>query len=413
MTGRKRPKNAGIVTLLKALLCRKFSASRTVLLALLAIAIILLTLKLRQKTPIEHLPPPKLSADIIAHMDDLMSKQSYIAKSTPEYTKSTGKSRVNIVTLHLIEPKDIGQVDQLINITLPNKIQYAKRHGYRLVEAADYPLVQKHRARGVPIFFLKLLCIMLALEDENPEWIMWMDADAFFLNHSRSLEEHLDTRYDVVINAVGKPPNFARVPNNGVYFVQNTPWARNFFYSQWIHAITNPQSCPFDVNDKPVNENHPQSKLNGWLRMCWEDGRYWLSDQGLFIVTMLAPPRSLAWRGTVNGTVQCHIKFVANRDFNSILGWYQSGDLIFHTPGQYGDVRAKILREFWRLTDWNTGTVRWEESEDLILKPDFKQEIHSGTRETAVHPLDPTDSYPGKHGWFYNEAPCSAAEIEL
>ena len=37
-------------------------------------------------------------------------------------------------------------------------------------------------------------------------------------------------------------------------------------------------------------------------------------------------------------------------------------DLVVHIPGRYHDGRMLMMREFFRLADFETGNIRWENS---------------------------------------------------
>ncbi|TPX32126.1 hypothetical protein SmJEL517_g04705 [Synchytrium microbalum] len=322
-------------------------------------------------------------------------------------------SNVTIVSLYFVGDND--EQAQLRKWTWHSREAYASRWGHRVVDATTYPLI--HTFPGVDPKYLKILAMILTMEDRSvnrPQWVMWMDSDAFFLNHSKPLEEHLDARYDLILSSAGKPPRDLYAINNGIFFVRNTRWSRNFFREQWNFVLENQQTglCPRDEYGKLLDDNNPNTYYNGYFKLCGTNVPW--KDQALMMLTLANPSSSLVWRekrselsGTTKTTLHCHVKYTALRDFNSVPPWYKPGDLVVHLPGLTAKQRITIISEFARISDFNTGVVRHNETRMTILKPSFAKWPHPGT-PTVSEPADATDEYPGKGGWYYNEA-CQAS----
>ena len=114
--------------------------------------------------------------------------------------------------------------DGILQLTWPNKVAYAKKHGYYLFDESD----QLDPSR--PPSWSKIRAVQRLLEEENCAWVFWMDADTVVMNSDRRVEEILpaDTSKDLVITAV-------RVSgyNAGLWMVRNTPWTRQFLQQWW------------------------------------------------------------------------------------------------------------------------------------------------------------------------------------
>ncbi|TPX34964.1 hypothetical protein SeMB42_g07243 [Synchytrium endobioticum] len=303
------------------------------------------------------------------------------------------------------------ETDEYYRFTWPNKVEYANRHGYSIAEANEFPAVRNVSADINPRY-VKVLAILSALESRRaPEWIMWMDADAFFLNYSRSLEENLDDNYDLVLSTAGKPPADLWMVNNGVYFIRNSPWTRKFYGVQWNWVLESSKTrqCPRDRFGRlvDVGKNHTGAWYQGSKKVPLCGGYAQWKDQALMMITLANPPASLAWDEPNPENLHCHVKYVAFRDFNSAPPRWLPGDLVVHIPGRYHDGRMLMLREFFRLADFETGQVRWEDS--YFIKVDFEKQAHlSSPSESTPNDLSLFD-YDGRLGWDYN-TPCSQIE---
>eukprot|EP00198_Chlamydomonas_reinhardtii_P012687 XP_001702024.1 predicted protein [Chlamydomonas reinhardtii] len=76
-----------------------------------------------------------------------------------------------------------AQFSGLLDITGPNKQQYAALHGYRYVDASD--LLDRSR----PASWSKILAVLSVLD--SCDWVFWVDADTLITNMSTPLERLL------------------------------------------------------------------------------------------------------------------------------------------------------------------------------------------------------------------------------
>ena len=93
---------------------------------------------------------------------------------------------------------------------------YAERHGYDyLFDVTPYPLKSSYDQ--------KLQALIHNLRRANCEWIMWIDEDAYFMDHSIRLESFLpvDNRVQFVIcRSPVNPEGGWSMINSGVFFVK-------------------------------------------------------------------------------------------------------------------------------------------------------------------------------------------------
>jgi hypothetical protein len=100
-----------------------------------------------------------------------------------------------------------------------NHQAYCLRHNYDyLFDATPYPLSSPYDQ--------KLQSIIHNLH--KADWVMWLDHDAYFMNHQVKLESFLDSESDFIFcNSPVTPSGDWTVLNSGVFFVRNTPFSRS------------------------------------------------------------------------------------------------------------------------------------------------------------------------------------------
>lgn len=100
-----------------------------------------------------------------------------------------------------------------------NHQSYCRLHGYNyLFDATPYPLRSPYDQ--------KLQSIIHNLQ--TADWLMWLDHDAYFMNHGVKLESFLETESDFIFgNSPVTTSGDWTVLNSGVFFVRNTPFARS------------------------------------------------------------------------------------------------------------------------------------------------------------------------------------------
>ena len=103
---------------------------------------------------------------------------------------------------------------------------------------------------------------------------MWHDADSLFLNHSRTVEEFVDERYDFVLTAGScGSGRWERMLNTGHMLVKNSPTAFTTLRSVW--SLWNHSHCKYGV-DQTMNEHTLCSVENG-------RASYYQGDVGAFM----------------------------------------------------------------------------------------------------------------------------------
>ena len=254
---------------------------------------------------------------------------------------------------------------ELVASTKDNKMQYAKRNGYVFIDAGEDAVLkaEMEKARGKESGFdmaLKFFVLARVLDGKftdamdgpnkgKVDWVLWSDADAMFLNHSKSLELAgvADDDFDLVLPG-GHPQDWhwGQILNAGHFAVRNSPWGRYYVDMAWRTAIkANDHSL---IGGCPAN---PYGNINGWLNVC-SGGGYWLGDQGI--------AHAVTRQSHLPTNASCHIKWVNMRDMNSEAPWFRNGDLVVHLPGRGNKERAEFFGIVKRITTWETGEL-WDE----------------------------------------------------
>jgi hypothetical protein len=162
-----------------------------------------------------------------------------------------------------------GSARYLRNVTLANKHAYAQRCNLSFVDASELhdrlqpqsilPLPagltesERSELQGSFLLFTKL-AVMLELLPHY-DWLIWSDADALFLNFSKDIRMHIDTRFHLIVPAA--PPHSAKwrfMLNTGHLIVRNSMHARALLQRTW--AL---RKEPCDVQADPT------TVFNGWF----------------------------------------------------------------------------------------------------------------------------------------------------
>lgn len=98
---------------------------------------------------------------------------------------------------------------------------YCERHGYEyLFDVTPYRLRSRYDQ--------KLMAVLS--NSERADWLMWLDDDAYIMNHSVSLDRFIPeerTTQFVFCNSPVNPNGEWTVLNSGVFFMRNSTEARN------------------------------------------------------------------------------------------------------------------------------------------------------------------------------------------
>ena len=208
----------------------------------------------------------------------------------------------------------------LANLTVPNKQEYAKRYGYTAI-ISDFHIPRitlqpkpKHRddMNHYKLCWLKELC-----HQQKYDWVVWIDTDAIIMNMKIPLEEFIDNHYDFII---GEDWNGI---NAGVYFLKTSQQGLNF-----VNACINYEPTEYDRTKTP------------W----W----WWPSEQAAFARCMHLCKTKVVHHSLFNGYFVTpnpgNTWFHKNRATFKVRP-FQLGDFILHTVSTPSGTRLKILQK--------------------------------------------------------------------
>lgn len=75
----------------------------------------------------------------------------------------------------------------------------------------------------------KPILIKDVLEEYNPDYILFLDADAIVCDYSYKIEEFIDEKYDIICTNDYGPSKI----NAGVFIMKNNEWVKNFLTQWW------------------------------------------------------------------------------------------------------------------------------------------------------------------------------------
>ena len=120
---------------------------------------------------------------------------------------------------HKDAPRDFSGV---LNATWNNRMAYATKHNYALINASELIDVQR------PPAWSKILAVQDAMSS-GCDWVFWMDADALIMNSDIQLEEILPSNPDAHLVITQDINGF----NAGMWLIRNSPWATDFLREWW------------------------------------------------------------------------------------------------------------------------------------------------------------------------------------
>jgi len=130
--------------------------------------------------------------------------------SVPKLWIPKTKSRLAIVSMYNEDHKDLGEE------TWPNKVAYAKRHGYEAYVKTDNWTMSR-------IHFEKLVHMLDVMKTRpHLDWVWWMDNDAIITDYDFKAENLIDNDYHVIITV-----DHASL-NAGSFMVRNTLQGRGW-----------------------------------------------------------------------------------------------------------------------------------------------------------------------------------------
>lgn len=186
--------------------------------------------------------------------------------------------------------------------------EYCNKHGYTYVVEKDGDKIYKAIEDRHPTWYKSLMALEV-FEKENPDWILFLDADAIISNLEQKIEDFIDENYNLILSDdVGHHSDY----NAGVFLIKNCDWSKEFL-NTWYNSSSEftggdaaelkiANLMPFHVNEKGV-----------FKTLLWHDQT---------CLTLLAK----------NPEVKSKIKQLSRRIFNH--SEYKDGNFIFHAYGK-------------------------------------------------------------------------------
>jgi hypothetical protein len=115
-----------------------------------------------------------------------------------------------------------GQYTEAINK------KYCEEQGYVYHNEVDTDKIFAN-LDGRAITWYKPKFILEVLETHNPDFILFLDADAIVCDSSYRIEEFIDDNYNIICTEDYGPSKL----NAGVFIMKNTEWTKNFLQKWW------------------------------------------------------------------------------------------------------------------------------------------------------------------------------------
>jgi Methyltransferase domain/Protein of unknown function, DUF273 len=106
--------------------------------------------------------------------------------------------------------------------------KYCNEKGYSYFAEEDVSKIRNGMSDR-SISWYKPKFILDVLEKFNPEYVLFLDADAIVCNSSYSIQDFIDPEYNIVCTEDHGPS----VVNAGVFIFKNTEWTKNFLMKWW------------------------------------------------------------------------------------------------------------------------------------------------------------------------------------
>lgn len=139
-----------------------------------------------------------------------------------------------------------GKYTKLINE------KYAKDNGYIYhLETNNEKIYNSVLGRSLTWYKPKF--IIEVFEKYNPDYVLFLDADAIFVSNNYKIENFIDDKYDCIVTEDHGPS----IMNAGVLLFKNTDWSKNFMNEWW------------EISDKTKG---PNGELEGYYNNgLWHD----------------------------------------------------------------------------------------------------------------------------------------------
>lgn len=108
--------------------------------------------------------------------------------------------------------------------TYQNHFHYAQKHGYTSVDGSSFLDTTR------PPAWSKIRAVQHLLQEQQCDWVLWLDADAVIMNSDIPLESLLPASSEIDL-IVTKDRRFTA--NSGVWLIRNSPFGRQFLDDWW------------------------------------------------------------------------------------------------------------------------------------------------------------------------------------
>lgn len=241
----------------------------------------------------------------IRHMKDNAYNQVLpiiIKNKRPE-----GAKKIAIVTLF------DKNYEKVAEISIPNKIKYAKKHGY------DFLYYNKSIDLSRPPQWSKVKAIEYTLHDYD--WVWWIDIDALIMEFDVKLESIIDENYDIIFTA-----NKFSYLSNGSSFFKNTEITKKFLKDCYELEIPYLKTINVQVFD------HEQQSMRALI----------LNDETYNQKTKLIDERVCnSYCTTTNENV-----LGAYPNWNNEPNIYQKGDFVIQFCGRTFEERLQVMLDY-------------------------------------------------------------------
>lgn len=251
-------------------------------------------------------PPPgrgrwevRMQVEYTIALQQLHPKLQAPVRAIRQHPAHVAKPQIQVHSICTYKPdptSNTGSDSPLPDLSVPNHRAYAQRHGYKYVLTTELPLPDREA------HYSKMLVVYQALQaPDGPEWVLFIDCDAFFTNAAVAIEDLLETYAGGATAASGPFFLVAEDPggiNTGVFIFRRGAWSLAFLdrVSQSHFDISWDQGMFFwemvrenifrvgsaDFQMPPEVLLMPQAHLNAfvppaskdWMAYEWQPGDY-------------------------------------------------------------------------------------------------------------------------------------------
>jgi len=106
--------------------------------------------------------------------------------------------------------------------------KYCQEKGYTYHLESDEQKIRSGLEGRAPTWYKPKL-LLEVLETKNPDYVMFLDADAIVLNNNHMIEDFIVDGIDILAADDHGPSKL----NAGVFIIKNTPWAKDYLQKWW------------------------------------------------------------------------------------------------------------------------------------------------------------------------------------